>query len=254
MASSGSLRGKLALITGCSGGIGSATARVLGKQGCAIAVHYNSATTKAKALVSELKALGVKAEAFQADLSDYSNVHRLHEQVVEKMGHPNVLFNNSAIANNAIGITGDIEKISVEEFENTWRVNTGSSFLLTQLCIPNMVQNKFGRIIFCSSVAAKTGGVVGPHYASSKSALHGLLHWIALRYAKDGITCNAVAPALIIGTTMFDFPNDELKNKIPVGRFGLPEEIASVVELLATNAYMTNKIVTADGGWVSGGI
>jgi 3-oxoacyl-[acyl-carrier protein] reductase len=193
------LKGKLALITGCSGGIGSATARVLARRGCSIAVHYHSATAKAEALVSELEALGVRAVAFQADLGEYDNVRRLHEEVIEKMGHPDVLFNNSGVTNQVIGPQGDIESVGVEEFEKTWRVNAGSSYLLTQLCVPNMVKNKLGRIVFCSSVAAGVGGVVGPHYASSKSALHGLLHWVAMRYAKDGVTCNAVAPALIIG-------------------------------------------------------
>lgn len=147
-----------------------------------------------------------------------------------------------------IGPLGDIESITVDEFEEIWRLNTGSSFLLTQLCLPNMVASKYGRIVFNSSVAAGTGGVVGPHYASSKSALHGLLHWIAMRYAKDGITCNAVAPGLITDTNMFSNPSEELKSRIPIARFGVPDEVASIVVLLVTNSYMTNKILVADGG------
>ncbi|KAJ3488822.1 hypothetical protein NLJ89_g11581 [Agrocybe chaxingu] len=127
------------------------------------------------------------------------DVRRLHREVVQAMGHPDILFNNAGKMGSVTGPTGDIENVDVEEFEAIWKVNAGSSFLLTQLCIPHMVEEQFGRIVFCSSVAAGTGGVIGPHYASSKSALHGLLHWVANRYAKDGITCNAVAPALIIG-------------------------------------------------------
>jgi len=244
------LHGKLALITGCSGGIGSATALALARKGCSIAVHYNSSKDKADALVAELiKIPGVKAVAFQADMSDYDKVRKLHSEVVQQMGHPDILFNNSGTTSSVIGPLGNMQDVSVEEFENTWKVNTGSTYLLTQLCLPNMVENKFGRIVFCSSVAAGTGGVIGPHYASSKSAMHGLLHWIAMRHAKDGVTCNAVAPALIIETTMFANPAESLKSRIPVGRFGQPAEIASVVEMLVTNAYMTNKIIVADGGW-----
>ncbi|PPQ93894.1 hypothetical protein CVT25_007807 [Psilocybe cyanescens] len=237
-----SLQGKLALITGASGGIGYATALALARRGCSIAVHYNSAKSKADALIDELRKIpGVKAIAFQAEMGDFDQVRKLHADVVEQMGHPDVLFNNAGRTNSVIGMYGDIGSISIDEFEKTWRVNTASSYLLTQLCLPNMVQNKFGRIVFCSSVAAGVGGVIGPHYASSKSALHGLLHWIAMRHAKDGVTCNAVAPALIIETSMFENPSDQLKDKIPVGRFGLPHEIATVVEMLVSNAYMTNK-------------
>jgi len=252
-----SLKGKLALITGCSGGIGAATAHALARQGCSIAVHYNSAEEKAKALAKTIQDLdtssdSVRAVTFQADLSDYDSVRRLHARVVETMGHPDILFNNAGATIKTIGRMGSIQDVSVEEFETTWKLNTGSSYLLTQLCLPHMIDQKYGRVVFNSSVAAGTGGVVGPHYASSKSALHGLFHWIAARHAKDGITCNAVAPALIIETGMFANPTDEMRAMIPVGRLGVPDEIASIVELLVTNAYMTNKIIVADGGWTAG--
>ncbi|KAF8804070.1 putative 3-oxoacyl-reductase FabG [Phlegmacium glaucopus] len=242
------LKGKIALITGCSGGIGSATALALARLGCNIAVHYNSSKAKADDLVIQLEQLGVRAVSVQADLSAYDSVRRLHAEVVQKLGHPDVLFNNSGATNSFIGPQGDIQSISIEEFEDTWRLNAGSSYLLTQLCLPHMVANTFGRVVFCSSVAAGIGGVVGPHYASSKSALHGLLHWISMRYAKEGVTCNAVAPGTITETTMTANVPDELKARIPVGRFGLPFEIASIVEMLVTNEYMTNKIIVADGG------
>ncbi|EKM76264.1 hypothetical protein AGABI1DRAFT_131361 [Agaricus bisporus var. burnettii JB137-S8] len=243
------IKGKLALITGCTGGIGYATALSLAGRGCHIAVHFHQAVQKAEELVLNLEKLGVKAVAFRADLSNYDNVRQLHTDVVNTLGNPDILFNNSGILNGALGPNGNIQDVSVEKFEETWRTNTGTAYLLTQLCLPNMENKKWGRIVFNSSVAAGTGGVVGPHYASSKSAMHGLLHWIANRYAKDGITCNAVAPALIIETGMMSNPSEELRKRIPIGRFGRPQEVASIVELLVTNAYMTNKIIVADGGW-----
>ena len=128
------LRGRLALVTGATGGIGSATCRALALLGC-----------------------------FQADLSDYGNVRLLHKQVTEKMGSPNILFNNAGITLKH-GVK-DIAEVSIEMFENTWRANCGSAFLLTQLCLPDMENAGWGRVIFCSSVAGFTGGVVGPHYA-----------------------------------------------------------------------------------------
>ncbi|KJA17333.1 hypothetical protein HYPSUDRAFT_170644 [Hypholoma sublateritium FD-334 SS-4] len=247
-----SLKGKLALITGCSGGIGRVSALALANHGCSIAVHYNASKGKASDIVTQLKISGVNAVAFQADLSQYNNVRKLYADVVAQMGPVDILFNNSGVTNTVIGPQGNIQDLSIDEFESTWRTNTGSSYLLTQLCIPHMLEQKWGRVIFCSSVAAGTGGIIGPHYASSKSAMHGLMHWISMRYAKDGVTCNAIAPALIKETTMMANVPDELVQRIPVGRFGLPEDIASVVEMLVLNSYMTNKIIVADGGWTAG--
>lgn len=157
------LRGRLALITGATGGIGSATCKALALLGCSVAVHYNSAASAAKDLVVELRKQNVTAECFQADLSEYDNVRLLHKQVTEKMGSPNILFNNAGITVKH-GVR-DIAEVSIEMFETTWRANCGSAFLLTQLCLPDMEKVGWGRVIFCSSVAGFTGGVVGPHYA-----------------------------------------------------------------------------------------
>ncbi|KAF8147782.1 NAD-binding protein [Mycena galopus ATCC 62051] len=244
-----SLQGKLALITGCSGGIGQATALALAIRGCSIAVHYNSAREPADDLVAELTKLhGIRAHAFQADLGDYDSVRAMHAAIVDILGNPDILFNNAGTTGTVVGKRGDIESVTLDDFEKTWKVNTGSSFLLTQLCVPHMVSQKYGRVVFCSSVAAGIGGIVGPHYASSKSALHGLMHWIAVRYAKDGITCNVVAPALIEDTTMMANVSDEIKKTIPIGRMGKPHEVASIVEMLVANEYLTNKIMVVDGG------
>ena len=157
------LKEHLALITGATGGIGRATCHALASLNCSIAIHYHSASSIAESLVTALKAKGIRAEAFQADLRQYDGVRELHRNVVETMGHPTILFNNAGIAMKS-GIK-DIQDVSVEMFEETWRTNCGSAFLLTQLCLPEMEKQGCGRIIFCSSVAGFTGGVVGPHYA-----------------------------------------------------------------------------------------
>ncbi|OBZ75870.1 3-oxoacyl-[acyl-carrier-protein] reductase FabG [Grifola frondosa] len=252
-----SLQGKLVLITGCTGGIGQATARAFARHGCSIAVHHSSQKSKAKAdvLVSELMSLapGVRAAPFEADLSSYENARTLHAHVVKGLGHPDILFSNHGVTGPVIGPEGDIGKVSAEVFEEIWRTNTGTAYLLAQLCVPYMESKKWGRIIFTSSVAAGNGGILGPQYASSKSALHGLVHWLSLRYSKDGITANAIAPALIEDTAMMSNPSDAVRSKIPIGRLGKPDEIASIVLLLATNGYMTNKVIVADGGWTIGG-
>jgi len=254
------LKGRLVLITGATGGIGQATAKAFARVGCSIALHYNSASSKAKAetLIHYLGTLvppgtTPRFAAFQADLSRYDDARRLHAEVVQTIGNPDILYSNHGIAGPKIGGDGDIKDVSVDVFEEVWRTNAGTHFVLAQLCVPHMEAQHWGRIIFASSVAAGNGGVIGPHYASSKSALHGLVHWLSLRYAKEGITTNAVAPALIEDTAMMANPSPEAKNKIPVGRLGRPDEIADVVLLLASNGYMTNKIIVADGGWTVGG-
>ncbi|KAI1785615.1 3-oxoacyl-reductase, partial [Ganoderma leucocontextum] len=253
------LQGKLALITGCTGGIGQATARAFARSGCSIALHHSSAKSKAKAdaLIAGLVKLapGVRAAAFEADLSTYENARKLCDQVVEVLGHPDILFSNHGVTGPKIGPQGDMQEVSAEAFEEIWRTNAGTGYVLAQKCLPYMQEKKWGRIIFTSRrVLPGTGGVIGPQYASSKSALHGLIHWLSLRYCKEGILTNGVAPALIEeDTEMMANPTDAVRSLIPIGRLGKPEEIASIVLMLVTNGYMTNKILVADGGWTNGG-
>lgn len=102
--------------------------------------------------------------------------------------------------------------------------------------------------MFCSSVAGFTGGLVGPHYASSKSALHGLVHWLSGAYCKKGITVNGIAPALIGNTKMLPDDTSEMSRNIPVGRLGEPKEVAETVVWMVKTGYVTNKVIGVDGG------
>ena len=246
----------LVLITGATGGIGRATAIVLAREGHDLALHYNSASqdtvndlVSAASEAARERHLSPQIKTFKADLSDLDAVRKLHEEVTSSLGNPSVLFLN---AGSTAGLSGvkSLSDVSMDAFEQTWRVNTASPFLLAQLCLPAMESAGSGRIIFNSSVAGLTGGVVGPHYASSKSAIHGLVHWLAGSVATKGITVNAVAPALIEKTTMLPSGGEELAKKIPVGRFGQPEEIAETVLWMVKTAYVTNKIIAVDGGMV----
>ena len=199
---------KLVLITGATGGIGKATAIAFAKEGgYNLALHYNSASTETRdAIFSSIAASArapddISIAFFQADLSSYDSVRALHASVTKSLGDVSILFNNAGTTG-GLSPVQSLADVSIEAFESTWRVNTGAGILLTQLCLPYMEQQGWGRIIFDSSVAGFTGGVVGPHYASSKAAIHGFVHWLAGNVAKKGVTVNAVAPALIGETAM----------------------------------------------------
>lgn len=199
----GNERRKLALITGASGGIGRATAVALAKHGgFDLALQYHSADEQTlNALKEEVSHIGdlsssLQVSLWQANMADYDSVRALYHDV-SKIGNVDVLFCNAGTTGGHSGVQ-HLNDVPFDVFEKTWRINTGSAILLTQLCMPYMEEQGWGRIIFCSSVAAFTGGAVGPHYASSKSAQHGFIHWLASRVASKGITVNGVAPVSAI--------------------------------------------------------
>ncbi|MFD0660689.1 SDR family NAD(P)-dependent oxidoreductase [Thermocatellispora tengchongensis] len=118
---------------------------------------------------------------------------------------------------------------------------------MAQRIVPGMAERGFGRVLFVSSIAAFTGGVVGPHYAASKAGLHGMLHFIAARVAGDGVTVNAIAPALIEDTRMLPAGGPGPR-ALPVGRYGRPEEVADLAMAVLRNGYLTNQVLSLDGG------
>lgn len=213
--------GKLALITGATGGIGRATALAFSREGYTLALHYNTASPttvtellEAVSAAQDSSSAAQPAQAFQADLSSFSAVRKLHADVVAALGDPQILFLNAGSTGGLSGVQS-LNDVDIDVFEATWRVNTAAPYLLAQLCVPAMESKGWGRVVFNSSVAALTGGVVGPHYASSKAALHGLVHWMAGRLADKGVTVNAVAPALVEGTAMLPAGGEELaKSKL----------------------------------------
>ena len=127
-------------------------------------------------------------------------------------------------------------------------VNLKSCFMVTQAVLPGMRARQWGRIVNLSSVAAQVGGVVGPHYAASKAGMLGLTHFYAQRLAKEGITVNAIAPALVATEMVTSNPNAR-PDRIPMGRYGSPEEVAEVAVMLARNGYMTGQTINVNGGW-----
>jgi 3-oxoacyl-[acyl-carrier protein] reductase len=195
-------------------------------------------------VVAAIEGIGGKAFAIQADVSKPDDIQALFDQATKAAGTIDIVVNNAAI-----NPVKTLEEVTLQDFQQALDTNLTSAFLITQLAIPGMIKNGFGRIINLSSVAAQLGGVIGPHYAASKAGLIGLTHSYASLLAKYGnITANAIAPALIETDMIKGNPNIK-PTLIPVGRFGLPEEVASVVLLLAGNGYITGQTFNVNGGW-----
>lgn len=237
------LDGKIALVTGASRGLGRAIAIALAEAGADIAVNYQFAAEPAKEVEQFIRRLGRRALLVQADVSDASEVSRMVDAVERSLGAPLILVNNAGIAR-----VQPLEEITERDWDEILKVNLKSVFLVTQRVLPAMRAAKFGRIINLSSVAAQVGGVVGPHYAASKAGMIGITHAYASLLAKEGITANAIAPALI-DTDMVRANLRARKDIIPVGRFGESEEVSSVAVMLASNGYITGQTINVNGGW-----
>jgi len=238
-----SLHNRVALITGASRGIGKSIALALANAGCRVAVNYLQKAAAAEEVRSEIATGGGCAVTIQADVSIPADVERLVSETERQLGEVEILVNNAGIAQ-----TKPIAEVTLEDWERILRVNLTSAFLVTQRVLPNMRKRRWGRIINLSSVAAQTGGVIGPHYATSKAGLIGLTHSYASLLAKEGITANAIAPALLETDMVTGNPNAS-PDKIPLGYFGDPDEAGRAALLLAESDYITGQTINVNGGW-----
>jgi len=237
------LKNRVALVTGGSRGIGAAVAIAFAQAGADVAVNYRERADAANTVCGEIKRIGTKAMTVQADVSVAADVKRTVAEVEAKLGGIDILVNNAAIAHSR-----KLEEITEAEWDEVLTVNLKSVFLVTQAVIGGMRQRKWGRIINLSSVAAQTGGAVGAHYAASKAGIIGVTHSCAAAFVKQGITVNAIAPALIQTDMVTSNPNAS-PAMIPMGHFGSVDDVASVAVMLAINGYMTGQTVSVNGGW-----
>jgi 3-oxoacyl-[acyl-carrier protein] reductase len=237
------LKNRVALVTGSSRGIGAAIAIALARAGADVAVNYREQAQAASAVCDEIVAMGRKAISVQADVSVAAEVKRMVAEVEAQLDAVDILVNNAAIAH-----PRKLQEISEAEWDEVLAVNLKSVFLVTQAVIGAMRERKWGRIINLSSVAAQTGGAVGAHYAASKAGIIGLTHSFASAFVKEGITANAIAPALIETDMVTSNPNAN-PSLIPTGHFGSVEDVASIAVMLAGNDYMTGQTISVNGGW-----
>jgi 3-oxoacyl-[acyl-carrier protein] reductase len=235
--------GRVALVTGASGGIGAELSRRLAQSGAAVAAHYSSSRDAARRVVDEIVGNGGRAQTFAANLREPDAPERLLDAVESELGPVDLLAANAGVANPA-----SYEDVDARAFDETLAVNLRAPFLLARRVLPGMRRGGFGRILFTSSIAALTGGIVGPDYAASKAGLHGLTHFLASRVAADGVTVNAIAPALIEQTAMLPGDPGDLAARIPVRRLGTPVEVADLALAVLRNGYVTNQVISIDGG------
>jgi 3-oxoacyl-[acyl-carrier protein] reductase len=238
------LKGKIALVTGASRGIGRAIALSYAAAGADVVLNFLSHSSEARAVEEQIQKMGRRSARIQADVSSAKDVDRLAREALELMGPVDILVNNAGIAR-----PQPMEQITESDWDDVIDTNLKSCFLVTQALLPTMRARKWGRIINLSSVAAQVGGVVGPHYAASKAGMLGLTHYYASYLAAEGITVNAIAPALV-ETDMVRANPKASPARIPVGRFGAVDEVSDVAVLLATNGYITGQTINVNGGWV----
>jgi 3-oxoacyl-[acyl-carrier protein] reductase len=236
-----SLRGRTALVTGGSRGIGAAISRALAAAGVSVAINYRERADAAEQLAAKLRKSDVHVVTVQADVSQADAVARMVEIATSELKTIDILVNNAGIA-----ITRGVDDLTEADFDKTIAANLKSVFLCMQAVLPMMRARKWGRIVNISSGAARGAGSIGPHYNASKAGLEGLTRGYAARLVKEGITVNAVAPSLIETDMMKG--QEALVSRIPLGRFGQADEVAQAVMMLVDNAYMTGQTVALSGG------
>jgi 3-oxoacyl-[acyl-carrier protein] reductase len=240
------LTGKVALVTGASGGIGEAIAAGLHKQGASVVLSGR----REDALKAVAAKLGSRTFILSADLSNKEQLEGLFDKAEELAGQVDILVCNA-------GVTKDnlVLRMKDEEFDEVINTNLKSAFVLNKAAFKKMMKRKWGRIINIASVVGVTGNPGQANYVASKAGLIGMSKSIAVECATRGITVNCIAPGFI-KTAMTDALNDAQKEKItstiPAGTFGLPEDIANVAVFLASNesGYITGQTVHVNGGMV----
>lgn len=245
------LDGRLALVTGSASGLGAAMAIALAEAGASVACHGNRRS--AEETSQKVRALGRSSESFACDLGTPEGADILYEAVSAAMGAPDILVNNA----------GMIYRAAAENYEpHVWmqvlQVNLNSVFLLSQLAGRSMLERRQGKIINIASLLSFQGGIRVAAYAASKGGVTQLTKALANEWAERNVQVNAIAPGYIRTDNTAALQKDETRNRqilerIPTGRWGEPEDIASAAVFLASSAsnYITGEVLVVDGGWMS---
>lgn len=244
------LNGKVALVTGASKGIGRGIALELAKKGVIIAVNYNKDELGAKETVNIIKEMGGFAKEFKGDVSDYSNIKEMVQNILDSFGKIDILINNSGISK-----VGFFLDFTPEEIEKIIDVNLKGVINVTHCVLPTMLDKKSGSIVNISSMWGIIGASCEAVYSATKGGIIRFTEGLAKELALSGVRVNAIAPGAI-ETKMNNFLSDDEKNslesEIPMGRFGKVDEIGKVCTFLCSedSSYITGEVIKVDGGFI----
>ena len=239
---------RVALVTGGSGGIGRAVCLRLAREGFDVAVHYNSNAAVAEQVATEIAALGQRAVAIKADLSDSAACAALVQSCVEQLGGLDALVNNAGVTADAL-----LMRMTDEQYHRVISSNLDSCFFCTRAATNHMAREKRGKIVNITSVVGLTGNAGQANYSASKAGIIGLTKSTAKEVTRWGICVNAIAPGFIetaMTDQLGDLARDALKKSIPMRRLGQPEDVAAMVAYLCSEdaGYVTGQVLVVDGG------
>src|ERR1700694_5558273 len=241
------LEGRLALVTGAARGIGREIAKALASEGAGVAINYQSSEAEATSLADELSKAGHKTLLFKGDVGERSTWNSMIGKIKESRGRLDILVNNA-------GITRDktLRKMTDDDWLAVLHTNINACYFGVSAAMPMMLEQKFGRIINISSFVGQAGNFGQANYAASKGGIIAFTKTAALELAKYNVTVNAIAPGFMLPEMLAKVPEnvkDQIKSRIPMGRFGMPEEIAKAVLFLAADAdYVPGQQINVNGG------
>jgi 3-oxoacyl-[acyl-carrier protein] reductase len=240
--------GRVALVTGASRGIGRAVAIELGRRGYRVAVNYQNSEAAADETARTIREAGGTAVTIRADVSDPDQVKSLFDTVNRELGPVEILVNNA-------GITRDhlMMRMKEDEWSSVLRTNLNSVYYCTQAAVRPMMKSRFGRIVAIGSVSGLVGNAGQVNYAAAKAGILGLIKSVAREVASRGVTANVVAPGYIETDMTAALPDDirsGVLDRIPAGRYGAPEDVASAVAFLVSDeaSYINGQVLAVDGG------